>query len=158
MTINGRAIRPATGADAEAVSSVIAVTVRESNARDYEQDVLETVVANSTPERMRDMMREGDFLVAEEDGMIVGIVGLVEDWLRRFFVLPTVQGQGIGRDLLAAMERTALRNCLPVLRVNSSLTARGFYERLGFVSEGAYTRDGNRFVRMSKTLAGDEAV
>lgn len=90
--------------------------------------------------------------------MIVGIVGLVEDWLRRFFVLPTVQGQGIGRDLLAAMERTALRNCLPVLRFNSSLTARGFYERLGFVSEGAYTRDGNRFVRMSKTLAGDEAV
>lgn len=150
---NGIVIRAATEADAEAVSSVIAITTRRSNVKDYTQDIIETVVADSAPEHMRAMIRKGDFMVAEENGTILGVVGLVEDRMRRFFVLPDAQGTGVGRDLLAAIEHTAILNGLPVLRVNSSLTATGFYERLGFASEGEDSHNGTRFVKMNKILA-----
>lgn len=150
-------IRPAAEADAEAASNVVAVTVRESNARDYSRDIVEMVVADSAPERMQAMIRDGDFFIAEGNGGIVGVAGLIEGTLRRCFVLPAVQGKGIGRELLSAIERTAFRKGLSVLRVNSSLTATGFYERLGFVSEGEDSRNGTRFVQMNKVLPVDNA-
>ena len=157
MTINGRVIRPAAEADAEAASNVVAVTVRESNARDYSRDIVEMVVADSAPERMQAMIRDGDFFIAEENGEIVGVAGLIEGTLRRCFVLPALQGKGIGRELLVAIERMAHRNHLPVLRVNSSLTATGFYERLGFTSEGEDSHNGTRFVKMNKVMPVDKA-
>lgn len=150
-------IRPAAEADAEAASNVVAVTVRESNARDYSRDIVEMVVADSAPERMQAMIRDGDFFIAEGNGGIVGVAGLIEGTLRRCFVLPAVQGKGIGRELLSAIERTAFRKGLSVLRVNSSLTATGFYERLGFVSEGEDSHNGTRFVKMNKVLPVDNA-
>jgi GNAT superfamily N-acetyltransferase len=155
MTINDRVIRLAAEADAEAVSNVVAVTVRESNARDYSRDIVEMVVADSAPEHMQAMIRDGDFFIAEGNGGIVGVAGLIEGTLRRCFVLPAVQGKGIGRELLSAIERTAFRKGLSVLRVNSSLTATGFYERLGFVSEGEDSHNGTRFVKMNKVLPVD---
>tara|TARA_S200002703_G_scaffold149832_1_gene147722 strand:- start:88 stop:564 length:477 start_codon:yes stop_codon:yes gene_type:complete len=156
MTINDRVIRPAAEADAEAASNVVAVTVRESNARDYSRDIVEMVVADSAPERMQAMIRDGDFFIAEGNGEIMGVAGLIEGTLRRCFVLPAVQGKGIGRELLSAIERTAFRKGLSVLRVNSSLTATGFYERLGFVSEGEDSHNGTRFVKMNKVLPVDK--
>lgn len=145
-------VRPALEDDAEAVSGVIAATMRKSNIRDYSSEKIEALVAGSGVDRMRGMIGEGAFFVAEEQGAIVGISGLVEDTLRRFFVLPSAQRRGIGGDLLIAVEKTVLANRLPVLRVNASLTSVGFYERHGFTAAGEALHKGIRFVKMYKNF------
>ncbi|UUX48714.1 GNAT family N-acetyltransferase [Nisaea acidiphila] len=148
-------VRPAEEADSNDISDVIAATVRESNAMDYSRETIETVVASSGPVRMRELILEGAFFVAEQGGRIVGVAGLVDDTVRRLFVLPEFQGSGIGRDLLTALENAAVHRGVRVLRVNSSLTAVRFYRKLGFADGGEECLNGTRFVRMSKALAGE---
>lgn len=149
-------IRPADVHDAEAVSRVIGETVRISNAADYPPEVIETVVSDSSPGDIRRLFVGGTFFVAvgeaEEDDGIVGVAGLVEDRVRRFFVLPECQGAGIGRALLEAVEAAARMDRLPLLRVNSSLTAVGFYRRHGYAIEAEGCLNGTRFVKMTKPL------
>lgn len=146
--------RLALAADAEGISNIIAVTSRESNAADYSAETIETVVSSSSPARIEALIREGEFFVVEQDGRIVAAAGLVDETVRRLFVLPELQGAGIGRDLLAALEGAALRRGIQVLHVNSSLTAVGFYRRAGFAEGEEESLDGIRFVRMSKRLEG----
>ncbi|WP_193188576.1 GNAT family N-acetyltransferase [Nisaea sediminum] len=146
--------RPAVVADAEGISNVIAVTSRESNAADYAPETIETVVSSSSPGRIEALIREGDFFVVEHGGRIVAAAGLVDETVRRLFVLPEYQGAGIGRELLAALEGATLRRGIQVLHVNSSLTAVGFYRKAGFADGAEESLDGIRFVRMSKRLAG----
>ena len=45
---------------------------------------------------------------------------------------PDVQARGIGKLLMAEIERTARERNIPRLAVPSSLTAETFYVRLGF--------------------------
>ncbi|MEN9580080.1 MAG: hypothetical protein RJA70_3089 [Pseudomonadota bacterium] len=47
---------------------------------------------------------------------------------------------GLGRAILDAAERWAAGSGLRILRLQSSATARAFYERLGYVSAGSPTQ------------------
>lgn len=51
--------------------------------------------------------------------------------VRTAFVAPDVQARGIGKLLMAEVERTARERNLPALTVPSSITV-SFYARLGF--------------------------
>lgn len=65
----------------------------------------------------------------------VGYVLIEERWnLKHLFIAPEHQGRNIGRSLLvAAMDMCRKNSPGEFIRVNSSLNAVGFYERLGFV-------------------------
>ena len=54
------------------------------------------------------------------------------------YVLPAYQGQGIGRDLVAAVVHflRAQGHAVMLVRVLAANPARGFYERLGGVAVG----------------------
>ncbi|AZC36892.1 acetyltransferase, GNAT family [Pseudomonas chlororaphis subsp. piscium] len=70
--------------------------------------------------------------MAQAAGEIVGTASLDGHVVRSVFVAPERQGQGVGRQLMAELERQALGAGITQLTVPSSITAEGFYANLGF--------------------------
>ncbi|MGZ3306177.1 MAG: GNAT family N-acetyltransferase [Asticcacaulis sp.] len=56
--------------------------------------------------------------------------------LRQMAVSPGAQGRGIGAALLDAFEAHARRQGMKRITLAARLTARGFYERHGYVAQG----------------------
>ena len=83
------------------------------------------------------------WLVAEEDGMIIGYVGsqsvLGEADMMNVAVLPAYRNQGIGRrlieDLVAALNRNGV-HCLTLEVRVSNISAVHLYQNLGFLQVG----------------------
>ena len=79
----------------------------------------------------------GRVLVAEDDGQIVGVVGVDACWLTNLYVLPSHWGRGIGAELHDAA-LAALPDC-PEVRLwtlEENHRARAFYEKRGWRPNG----------------------
>ena len=88
--------------------------------------------------KMRDVyLVNADNWVAETDGQVVGLLGLLGAEIGGLFVSPRAQRLGIGRLLVE--HATALHGAvtLEVYELNES--ARRFYEIMGFEETGRYT-------------------
>ena len=145
-------IRNATADDVPVISDLIRRTVRLSNARDYPAEIVELIVANFAPDKVAQRMSERDVFVCQTDGRIVGTISLGGSRLHSMFVEPRLQKSGIGARLVAHLEAHALTAGVNELQLSSSLTARGFYERLGYrLVRFEEREDGSTFL-MSKTL------
>ena len=91
----------------------------------------------------------GQVIVAEWDGIVVGFAAVVGGELDGLFVEPDMWGQGIGRTLIDAATHEARQRGL-TLAVIANPSARRFYENCGFSVEGeTETRFGPAF-RMTK--------
>ena len=91
----------------------------------------------------------GQVIVAELDGSVVGFAAIVGSELDGLFVEPDLWGRGIGRALVDAATHEARKRGLAV-SVIASPGARRFYEACGFSVEGeAETRFGPAF-RMTR--------
>ena len=132
MTDDAAPIRRFEPGDAEAVSRLIGVTLRTSNARDYGSDELEALVRYYSPDRLAELGARRHCLVAERAGRVVATAALDElDTIVTFFVDPGEQGRGTGTRLLHALEAVALGDETSVLGVASSASGARFYERAG---------------------------
>lgn len=125
-------IRPAHEQDADAISHLIIATLHTSNAQDYPAAVIAQVRQNFSPPAVRQLLSKRQVWVAQAAGEIVGTASLDGQVVRSVFVAPERQGQGVGRQLMAELERQALGAGITQLTVPSSLTAEGFYANLGF--------------------------
>jgi GNAT superfamily N-acetyltransferase len=145
-------IRPATTADAEAISRVAIRALRGTNARDYTPDVIERLAASFTPERFSARIAGRPVYVALAHGAVVGTANLDGTAARAVFVDPVLQGRGIGAALMAAVEDLARTRSVMTLHVQSSTTAEGFYRKLGYVAVGEKFHDNERTIMMEKRL------
>jgi N-acetylglutamate synthase-like GNAT family acetyltransferase len=145
-------IRAATADDVPAISALVQHTVRISSGRDYPPKAVELIVANFAPARLGQRMAERDVFVCLKGGRIVGTIALGAERLRSLFVYPELQGTGIGARLVAHLEAHARRVGVRELKLSSSLTARGFYERLGYRLIQPEEHDGVSTFLMAKTL------
>jgi len=133
--------------DADAVSALIRRTMRESNSRDYALDLLQPLIDYFSPEKVRRLGQERVCLVAEASGQLIGTAALDGAELATFFVLPEYQGQGIGTQLLAAIEAQACALGITRLTVDASLTGAAFYARMGYLRTGV-DREGTAGVQV----------
>lgn len=69
------------------------------------------------------------FLLAEEDGALLGFASLEEDDLDLLYVHPRHAHRGVGTVLCDALERRCTGSCLTV---HASITARPFFTRRGY--------------------------
>jgi putative acetyltransferase len=146
-------MRMATVVDAQAISALIERTIRTTNAPDYEAEVIELICANFTSEKVARSMATRDVFVCFVDDTLAGTISLGGDKLHSLFVEPKLQRRGIGARLVDHLERHAIGKGLWVLRLSSSITARAFYERLGYQLIKFEERpDGSTFL-MRKVLA-----
>jgi GNAT superfamily N-acetyltransferase len=124
-------IRPALEDDADEISAVILRTLRETNAKDYAREIIERVEHSFSPSAVLQLIGKRTVIVATIGRRVVGTASLEGSIVRTVFVAPDVQARGIGKLLMAAIERTARERSIPRLAVPSSLTAETFYARLG---------------------------
>jgi GNAT superfamily N-acetyltransferase len=83
------------------------------------------------------LLQPDGWLVAEENGRIVGTAGMFDyglfAWVGSMAVLPEMQGQGIGRKLLERiLEWLDARGC-PLVRLDATPAGQRLYPHLGFV-------------------------
>jgi len=101
-------------------------------------------------------------VVAVQEGMPVGLVrGVVEDgcaWLHSLWVSPQVRGQGLGDQLVIAVEKWAVRQGATYIRlevVSGNAPALALYRGHGYVSTGKLGEllpDGDGQLLMEKPL------
>lgn len=79
--------------------------------------------------------------VDQESGKIVGVVKLFEKepgvgWFSHLAVAADYQRQGVGKQLMAAVEQAARARGFKVLGCMSRLNTTAYFEKLGFVITG----------------------
>jgi putative acetyltransferase len=137
-------IRLATPADAHQALNAICRSITELCEADHQCDAptLERWLRNKTPEHFDNWCADPDsrLIVGELNAVIAGVAALHRSGeIRLFYVRPDCVRSGVGRALLLALEAHARVWKIAVLKLNSSLTARHFYERCGFLPAGDST-------------------
>ena len=125
-------IRLALEDDADEISAVILRALRETNAKDYANEIIERVERSFNPRAVRELIGKRTVFVATIDSCVVGTASLDGSVVRSVFVAPDVQARGIGKLLMDEIESTARERNILKLAVPSSVTAETFYARLGF--------------------------
>jgi N-acetylglutamate synthase-like GNAT family acetyltransferase len=132
-------IRQAQPADAPAIATIREVTIRTIVApmNLYSPEEIDSWAANFPAARVAAFIEEGNYLVAEDGGRILGFgrlhlgsPGLAV--IRGVFVDAGFVGRGIGGQIVKRL--LAIGQSLAATRFDlvSTLNARSFYERLGF--------------------------
>lgn len=127
-------IRPYKDNDLESIVVLFTDTVRHVNIRDYSPEQV-AAWAPQPPDlaRWRERLANLTLWVAESDGRIIGFCGLGADGCVDFlYVDYPFQRQGIARNLLHQAETEARRRDIRRLFTAASITARPFFERMGF--------------------------
>ena len=145
-------IRPATPADASAISAVIIQSLQQTNAADYSAALIARVEQSFTPERIVALLEQRQVLVALLDQQLVGTASLQGNVVRSVFVTPVLQGIGVGRALMFAIEDLARQAGQTLLRVPSSITAEAFYARLGYAKLREVLEGEERIIVMERNV------
>lgn len=147
-------IRLALEDDADDISGIILRALRETNAKDYTNEIIERVARSFSPGAVRQLIGKRTVFVAAIGARIVGTASLDGSVVRTVFVAPDVQARGIGKRLIAEIERTARERNIPALTVPSSVTAEVFYARLGFRAVRDSHYGDERTIVMERELDG----
>jgi GNAT superfamily N-acetyltransferase len=154
-------VRPAQESDVEAIFRVHGDSIRVLCRERYGEREIAAWIAFRPPEAYRTAFASRELFVAERRGEIVGFGQLDprRGEIEACYVAPAKIGSGIGAALLGRMEEEARRRGHAVVRLNATLNAERFYERMGYRRLGPARHrvadDVNlECVRMEKVLAG----
>jgi putative acetyltransferase len=141
------ALRPYLPADAMLLAEIFRASIAELTQEDYSEAQRGVWAAAADDEAaFGARLGQGLTLVATLGGSVVGFVSLKgADRLDLLYVHPAVVGQGIGSMLCDAVERLAGARGTARLTADASDTARGFFERRGYLAQ-----------RRNTILCGDE--
>lgn len=84
------------------------------------------------PKELIKAAKKGKMWVVFENNEIVGTLSLQDKRLRRFFVHPNYQKQGIGKQLINTVYEYMKKNNIKEIWVGSIIRAVPIYEKLGF--------------------------
>jgi N-acetylglutamate synthase-like GNAT family acetyltransferase len=146
-------IRFAREDDAADISGVILHALRETNAKDYTDAIIARVERSFSPDAVRQLITKRTVFVATIGDRVVATASLDGSVVRTVFVSPDVQARGIGKLLMAEIERTARGRSIAALTVPSSVTAESFYARLGFKAVRDSYHDDERTIIMERVIA-----
>jgi N-acetylglutamate synthase-like GNAT family acetyltransferase len=147
MTISIRKARPE---DAAAISTLIIAAIKETNAQDYPASFIEKLPENFSPEQIISRMLAREIYISLNDGKITGTASLDKSTIRSVFVMPRLQGLGIGLALMKHIEELATKNKIKELTAPSSITAEGFYQKLGYAKVREEYEGTEKIIIMSK--------
>lgn len=125
--------------DAQAVSDLIAATLRTSNRKDYSAEYIENAVCHMQPKDILERAGWTHFYVVWEVQTPIGCGAIGPYWdktdessLFTVFVLPEYQGQGIGRSLLETLEQDVYFLRAKRIEIPASITGVPFYLKMGY--------------------------
>jgi putative acetyltransferase len=130
-------LRPFLLADAPLLAEIFRASISELTAEDYTEAQQAAWMASAGDEEEFGERLAGELtLVATIDGEAVGFAALKgKDVIDMLYVHPAVAAQGVGAQLVDAMEKLAAARGATKLSVDASDTALGFFERRGYVPQ-----------------------
>ena len=145
--MDGITIRRATPKDAEPACVVLMRSIKEICAPYYENDeeILAQWLENKTPANVRRWIesdRSYCVVAVNGEGVVVGFASISGSEIMLNYVLPEALHQGIGKRMLQALEAHAIASGVERIEAVSTIPAKAFYERNGYVSNGAPRRVG----------------
>jgi GNAT superfamily N-acetyltransferase len=159
MTSDDRLIvRTFQEADLLPLKSLIHRTITTCYPGYYGPEAVRFFLDYHSEQAIRQDAREGRTLVLERAGRVLGAGTLLGDEIKRLFVDPAFQRQGMGRLLVQQLEEAAVAADVTMVLLDASLPSRAFYDRLGYATVEKTTRpvEGGRqldYFRMQKVLA-----
>jgi putative acetyltransferase len=131
------ALRPFLVEDAPLLADIFRAAIAELTADDYSEAQQEAWAAAADDEAAFAKKLGGQLtLIATLDGSPVGFASLAgKDKIDMLYVHPAAVGQGVGAMLIDALEKLAGSRGVPKLYVDASDTARGFFEKRGYVAQ-----------------------
>ena len=138
--------------DAEAASALIQATAWESSRQDYPLEILQTLIEHFTAAKVHQSADERHCLVAEDDDRLIGTAAVEGAELVTFFVHPDYQHQGVGSELLRAIEQAALARGINKLAVTANNAGASFYERMGYRRIGQIVSPSGTQIGLEKLL------
>jgi GNAT superfamily N-acetyltransferase len=134
-------VREAQKSDAEVAVDVVRRSITESCTADHrgDADTIAKWLSNKTVQHFVSWLENADnfCVIAEASSCLLG-VGLLQrsGEIVLFYLTPSAQRQGIGKAIHFALEAKAKAWGLRELKLDSTLLACPFYERLGYRSAG----------------------
>jgi len=131
------ALRPMLPADPPFLAEIFRASIEDLTADDYSAQQQEAWAAAADDEEEFAAKLAGELtLVATFGGAAVGFAALADNTrIDMLYVHPTAAGQGAGAMLCDALEKLAGARGAKELTVDSSDTARGFFEKRGYVGK-----------------------
>jgi GNAT superfamily N-acetyltransferase len=132
-------LRPGRLGDAPTVARLFRDTVRSVNRKDYTEAQIDAWAPYEVDlDGWRTAIDSSFFLVAVSGGMVVGFANLEgNDYVDQLYVHKDLMRKRIATRLIEEIEREARRRGAQRLWTQSSITAKKFFERQGFVAQPA---------------------
>ena len=135
-------IRLATTADIDEIAGLYKDTIDRINSRDYSKEQIEawSSTYNNAPGWIR-RIEEQRFYVAILDDKIVGFASIdTSGYLDLLYIHKDYQAIGIASKLLNCVEKAAKEMGFAEITVQSSITAKPFFLKKGFVITGEHNK------------------
>jgi putative acetyltransferase len=131
------AMRPMLPADVPLLAEIFRASIEELSADDYSEAQQGAWASTADDEDEFGARLAAELtLVATFDGAAVGFASLADDArIDMLYVHPAASGQGAAKMLCDALEKLAAGRGTKELSVDASDSARGFFERRGFVAK-----------------------
>ena len=144
--------------DAQAVSELIATTLRTTNAKDYSPEYIENDVRQLDAAHLLQRASWTHFYVACHGDTVIGCGAIGPYWGRTdesslftIFVLPSWQGKGVGHAIIQTLERDEFFLRARRIEIPASITACEFYKKMGYTyKNGVDTVDDEGLCRLEK--------
>ena len=144
--MNGRetpklALRPMLPTDTPFLAEIFRASIEELTADDYSTEQQEAWASAADDEEGFARKLAGELtLVATFGGAAIGFAALADNKkIDMLYVHPTAAGQGAGALLCDALEKLATARGAEELAVDASDTARGFFEKRGYIPKSRNT-------------------
>ncbi len=154
-------IREFRKADLSALKTLVHKTIATCYPGHYGPEAVRFFLDYHNEEAILRDAERGRTIVLHQAGRILGTGTLVGDEIKRVFMDPTFQKQGFGRRIMRQLEEAAVRQGTGTVKLDASLPAKAFYDRLGYVTvEPAFlpVANGQRldFFKMQKALLSSD--
>jgi GNAT superfamily N-acetyltransferase len=127
-------------ADLEDIWALVQHTIGVSYRPDYSPEAIRFFQDYHPREKILDDAANGLILVAEQEQEIVGTGTIRDAHIRRVFIHPSRQGQGIGSLIANELEAHAVQNGWTTVDLSSAIGSRTFWESRGFyISQEHFT-------------------
>jgi putative acetyltransferase len=135
------AMRPMLPEDVPLLAEIFRAAIEELTAEDYSEAQQEAWAAAAGDEEEFGAKLASELtLVATFGGAAIGFASLANNTrIDMLYVHPAASGQGAGAMLCEALEKLAAARCSKELTVDSSDSARGFFEKRGFSAQSRNT-------------------
>ena len=122
------------------ISNIIIQDLLNVNIKDYGLERVKKMAEDFTVKKLKNTFsKRKKVFIALIDDNVVGTAGIEESWysadeywILTVFVKPENHGQGIGRKLIEKIEEFATTLPIKKLVIPASITANGFYYKLGY--------------------------